>query len=52
MLFCLAVLVGGAAQNAFAKENEQWQLLEENAAGAYYSDVTSFRRIEKKGRHY
>ncbi len=48
MLFCLAVLVGGAAQNAFAKENEQWQLLEENAAGAYYSDVTSFRRIEKK----
>lgn len=48
MLFCLAILAGGAAQNAFAKENEQWQLLEENAAGEYYSDVTAFRRVEKK----
>ncbi len=48
MLLCLAILVCGGIKSALAKESAQWQLLEENAAGAYYSDVTSFRRVEKK----
>lgn len=46
MALCLSALVVVGAKSAAAKEKEQWSLLGGNAAGAYYADTTSFRRVD------